>query len=291
MNENGDRGGLRFIAIANDQATATLCVQGAHLTHWQPRAEAEPVLFLAEKVRYLRGKPIRGGIPLCWPWFGPSGIDKSLPSHGFARNLDWLPGEQVLLASGATRLSLRLVDSEATRALWPHRFSLEYSITVGTELDVELRTTNTGEAPFVISEALHTYFRIGDIAAVEVRGLAGTEYHDSAAGGVLRREPGAIAFDGEVDRVFVDTEANCTLVDAQLGRRIEIGKLGSRSTVIWNPGEHKAAQFADLGADPATRLGWRQMVCVETANALRNAIELAPGATAVIGAHYRVSRS
>ena len=142
-------GGLLFARIENDLATATICLQGAQLTHWQPRSQSEPVTFLSAMAQYTQGKPIRGGIPICWPWFGPHATDKSLPQHGFARNLLWEARAPVRLENGATQLSLLLFDNAKTRELWPHRFSLEYRITVGDVLDIELTTTNTDGVSFV----------------------------------------------------------------------------------------------------------------------------------------------
>jgi glucose-6-phosphate 1-epimerase len=280
--------GLRFIDVANTEATATICTQGAQLTHWQPRSQQHPVTFMSAAAQYNAGKPIRAGIPICWPWFGPHATDKSQANHGFARNLVWSEGEPVQTASGATQLALVLTDSEKSREIWPHSFLLECRMSVGDTLGVELLTINTGSLPFLITEALHTYFRIGDIGAIEVQGLDGTEYADSADGGKRKLQAGAVKFAGEVDRVFLNTEASCTVVDALLDRRIEISKSGSRSTVVWNPWSQKAGQFADLGSAVSEQGSWRQMVCIESANALENQLTLAAGQRHRIAVQYRV---
>jgi glucose-6-phosphate 1-epimerase len=279
-------GGLPFAQIENDLATATVCLQGAQLTHWQPRSQTEPVTFMSAMAQYTEGKPIRAGIPICWPWFGPYATDRSLPQHGFARNLLWEARAPDSLGNGATQLSLLLVDSAKTRELWPHRFNLEYRVTVGNVLDIELTTTNTDGEAFVLSEALHAYLQVGDISAVQVLGLDGTEYVDKVDGEQRKRQEGPVTFAAEVDRVYVDTEARCTIADPLLKRRIHISKRGSRSTVVWNPWEKKAAALADLGAAPATRGGWRQFVCVESANAGDNTLTLAPGQTHSLGVRY-----
>jgi D-hexose-6-phosphate mutarotase len=193
-------------------------------------------------------------------------------------------------ASGATRLTLQLTDSEATRALWPHAFRLECRITAGDALEVELATTNTGSSPFVISEALHAYLQVGDIGAIRVLGLDATEYVDSADGGQRRKQAGPVSFAGEVDRVYLDTEADCAIVDPLLERRIDISKTGSRSTVVWNPWDQKAARLADLGDLPSARGGWRQMVCIESANALDNGLTIAAGGSHRMVVRYRVQK-
>jgi len=270
-------GGLPFAQIANAFGTATVCLQGAHLTEWHPYSQSLPVTFLSAAVHYEPGKAIRGGIPICWPWFGAHPADKAAPSHGFARTAIWEAQELLPLATGATQLTLRLADGDASRVLWPHPFALEYRITVGESLELELVTTNTGAAPFTISEALHTYFCVADVGAAQVLGLDGTAYADVADAGRRKRQNGPVVFDGEVDRVFLDTESTCAILDPVLSRRIVISKGGSRSTVVWNPGELKAAKLADLTAAAVPTGGWRQLVCVETANALDNALTVEPG--------------
>jgi len=280
-------GGLTFAQIENDLAVATVCLQGAQLTHWQPRSQTESVTFLSAAAQYTEGKAIRAGVPICWPWFGPHATDKARPSHGFARNILWEARAPLRMENGATQLSLRLSDSQQSRALWPYRFALEYRITVGDELSLELTTSNTGSESFPLSEALHTYFRVGDIGSVQVLGLDRTGFVDAADGGRRKRQEGPVIFPAEIDRVFINTEAACTIVDPLLKRRIHIAKRGSHSTVVWNPGEKKAAALADLGAAPTTGGGWRQFVCVESANALDNTLTLEAGQPHCLSVRYR----
>ena len=284
-------GGLPFAHLANDLGTATVCLQGAHLTEWQPRSAATPVTFLAAAAHYAPGKAIRGGIPVCWPWFGAHPTEKSLPSHGFARTAQWQAQELRPLDNGATQLTLRLVDSDQSRAVWPHRFTLDYRVTVGETLALELISVNTGDAPFSLSEALHTYFRVGDIGAVQVVGLDGCRYADVADRGRRQQQAGPVVFSGEIDRVFLDTDSSCTIVDPGLSRCIHVDKTGSRSTVVWNPGELKAATLADLTAAPVAVGGWRQLVCIESANALDNRLTLLPGESHRLGVQYRAESS
>ena len=282
-------GGLAFIDISNALAEAVVCTQGAQLASWQPRGVAHPVTFASAAMQYVAGRSLRGGIPICWPWFGPHPGDPAQPAHSFVRGLPWDAAAPVQLPGGETQLALVLGDSAATRARWPWPFRLECRFTVGAALGVELLTTNTGSEPFIVTEALHTYFLVGDVATVEVTGLDGAVYVDKADGGLRKRQAGAVRFDGEVDRAYLGTTAPCTLTDPRLGRRILIDKEGSRSTVVWNPGPHKAAQLADLGAadDPQGRGGWRQLVCVESANALDDQVSVAPGATHRLAVRYR----
>lgn len=283
-------GGLEFLDVANAAAQASVCVQGAQLALWQPRTADEPVTFMSAAAQYQQGRSLRGGTPICWPWFGPHPAQASYPSHGFVRNLRWTPQSVEALADGDTRLSLALSDSDETRRLWPGAFRLECRFTIGRELLIELLTSNTGDAPFVVTEALHTYFLVGDVGAVTVTGLEGVGYVDKVDGGAHRRQDGAIRFSGEVDRVYTGTTSDCVIHDPGLRRRIVVSKEGSLSTVVWNPGPLRAAQLADLGAaeDPRGRGGWRQLVCVESANALSDEVSVLPGATHRLAVRYRI---
>jgi len=280
--------GLIFAEVHTDLARATICLQGAHLTTWQPRLQQVPVIWISGAAQYAARKSIRGGIPLCWPWFGPHSTQSHLPSHGFVRTMPWELRNCRRMGGGETQLTLELSDSEHTHALWPHHFHLQLELTIGMSLAVELITTNTGIAEFAVAEALHTYFQIGDIEGIRVLGLDGAEFVDKVSGGRRARQEGAVRFHSEVDRVYVNTVTDCAIEDAELRRRIHISKTGARSTVVWTPWEQKAAQMGDLGRGTKDQGGWREMVCVESGNALENALRVAPGAEHRLGALYRV---
>lgn len=288
--------GLLFADVQNALAHATVCLQGAHLTSWQPRSQAAPVIWLSSAARYASGKSIRGGVPICWPWFGPhaepqtgsQAAGRKLPSHGFARTVAWDACDSRHLETGETQLCLELRDSEQTRALWPYPFHLGLRLTIGETLRLELSTTNTGSGEFVLGEALHTYFQVGDIGAVQVCGLDNAEFIDNANGARRGRQAAAITFEEEVDRVYVNSAADCAIVDPILKRRIRIAKSNSLSTVVWNPWTHKAASMGDLGPGATNQGGWREMLCVESGNALENAVRVAARATHCLTAQYRV---
>jgi len=282
----GDAGGLVIAEINNDRATASLCLQGAHLMTWHPRSQAQPVLWLSRDARLVPGKSIRGGVPVCWPWFGEHASEPDFPAHGFARTSPWQVIESGNGPDGATQLSLRLVESERTRACWNHPCRLELSVSIGETLRMELVTENTGEEDFVIGEALHSYFRISDIAAVNVSGLTACDYWDKVGGTTFRRQDGTIGFSAETDRVYIDTSAECVIEDSQLQRRIHIVKSGSRSTVVWNPWTDKARRMGDLGQPD----GWREMVCVESGNVYENVVTLAAGGRHMLMVEYRIEQ-
>ena len=273
-------GGLPYADLANTGGTASICLQGAHLTTFQPRAQRAPVVWLSEAARFAPGKSIRGGVPVCWPWFGAHAGDPAYPTHGFARTVPWEVVDSGS-ADGATTITLRLEFSDATRAQWPHDTPLELHISMADVLDLELTTLNAGEAPVMLGEALHSYIHIGDIAEVELRGLDGCAYLDKTEAFARGQQSGPLRFASEIDRVYVNTLAECVIDDARLGRRIHIAKQGSASTVVWTPWGQKAAAMGDYTAD-----GWRSMLCVESANAADNVLTLRPGEAHVLAVRY-----
>ncbi|MGQ9860411.1 MAG: D-hexose-6-phosphate mutarotase [Thiobacillaceae bacterium] len=278
-----DPSGLVFAEIDNAHATASVCLQGAHLVTWRPKDQVHPVVWVSEAARFAPGKSIRGGVPVCWPWFGPHAMEGAFPAHGFARTVPWQVTATETLDDGATCIALVLLQNEQTRVLFPHACRLELMLTVGIALDASLVSTNLDTEPLVIGEALHTYFQIGDIGQARVLGLDGCTYVDKVDGGARKRQDGPVTFAGETDRVYVDTEARCVIEDPVLGRRIVIDKSGSRSTVVWTPWQEKAEKMGDLGPNE----GWRRMVCVESGNALDNVLRLAPGEAHVLSVSYR----
>lgn len=274
-------GGLIFAEIENDLGIAYLCLQGAHLTTYRPKDQDEPVVWLSDYAKFAVGKSIRGGAPVCWPWFGAHATESGFPGHGFARTVMWEVTSSTALDSGATRIHLALVPTEQTLAQWPHPSRVELHVEVGASLKMDLITSNQGDAEIVIGEALHTYLQIGDIADIRIGGLDGCEYVDKVGGVNRRVQAGDVTCAGEVDRVYVNTEAVCVIEDAKLQRRLTVAKRGSASTVVWTPWNEKADKMGDFGPD-----GWRRMVCVESGNALDNLVTIPAGQSHVMSVEY-----
>jgi D-hexose-6-phosphate mutarotase len=274
-------GGLTVARISSAEGEAMISLSGGHVMTWVPKGE-RPVLWLSGYAKFAPGKSIRGGVPVCWPWFGPHEKEAGFPGHGFARTVPWAVERTEALADAA-RIVLVLQQSDATRAQWPHASSLHSVITIGRELSIDLVTRNLGNSPFVIGEALHTYFAVSDIRNAPIRGLEGCAYWDKAAGGVNGRQEGAVVIGSEVDRVYLDTAAECTIEDAGWKRRIRIRKEGSRSTVVWNPWAEKAEKMGDFGPE-----GYLGMVCVESGNALGNVVAIPPGGEHTLRVVYGV---
>jgi len=273
--------GLLVAEIHNSYAAASVAVQGGHVITYQPHGR-QPVLWVSSLSAFELGKTIRGGIPVCWPWFGSHPTDASLPFHGFVRAAMWqVRGTSVGLGD-ATEIRLGLTESMASLALWPHAFDLEIVVTVGAQLQIELIARNPGDQPFVCGGALHTYYTVGDVRQIAIHGLDGRDYLDKVEGFKRKPQHGPVTIAGETDRVYLDTDATCVIDDPALGRRIGIAKAGSRTTVVWNPWAEKAKQIADFEDEE-----YLSMVCVETANANTDVATVAPGGehrlSAVIG--------
>lgn len=275
--------GLPRVAVANKLGAAHVYLHGAHVTHFQPAGE-QPVLWVSKDSNFTEGKPIRGGIPLCWPWFGPHRTDTTRPLHGFARIRSWTIISTAQLSDGRSRVELGLEHDAATLALWPYEFSLRLTVTVGRDLEVALTTTNTGRNPFTYDDALHTYFAVADVRQAVVEGLDGVAYFDKVAPGGNKVQAGAVTISGETDRVYAATGAR-TIVDAAGRRSIAITASGARATVVWNPWIAKAKAMADFGDEE-----WPGMLCVESANCLDVPVTLLPGTAHTTAASYRVVR-
>jgi glucose-6-phosphate 1-epimerase len=279
LNFGQDDNQLLYAEIAGPAARARVYMQGAHLTAWQPHG-FDPVIYLSPKSEFQQGRPIRGGIPVVFPWFGPRRGEPAPPhadepglQHGFARVQEWvmvfaaLSGEDV-------NLTLALGPTKESQAVGFDDFRAALRLRIGRSLAVELAVANgEGRPPLVFEEALHTYFQVANATQVSVEGLGGAEYIDKRDG--FRRKvlpAGPLRLTEETDRVFLNTEAACIIHDPVGGRRITVGKAGSRTTVVWNPWTTLAPQLPDM--DPE---GWRSMIAVETGNVGPDAVTLAAG--------------
>lgn len=263
--------------LVSPYGAAEISLYGAHLLSYRPTGQS-PVLWLAESYKTLQpSKAIRGGIPVCWPWFGAAALP-DLPSHGFARTQIW-EVNSTEYDKETTTLILILRDSLETRELWPHNFRLQLKITVGPSLELELSTTNTDTSPFEITEALHSYFRVKDIATTTVTGLDNQPYLNKVANGSDGLQSGAITFTDETDRIYNHHDSAALITDEALNRRIAVEKTGSHATVVWNPWIEKAQRLTDMHDDD-----WHNFVCVETANAGTAPIIVEPRATHTITA-------
>jgi glucose-6-phosphate 1-epimerase len=280
--EQGE-GGLSRAVLTGQGATAHVYTLGAHVTHYQPVGHV-PVLWMSSRSEFEPGKPIRGGVPICLPWFGAREDRSDLPNHGFARTSIWQVINATQTQSGDAVITLVMTDNEQTRELWPYAFEFRMVVSLGTKLCMALTVSNRSEQQMTITQALHSYFNVGDVRQVSVTGLEGAGYI-SKVQQQNNTQDGPITIESETDRVYTNTQAACTLEDPVLGRCIVIEKTGSDSTVVWNPWIDKSKAMSDFGDDE-----WPGMLCVETANALEDAICLEPGATHTLCATINSAR-
>lgn len=276
-------GGLIVAEVSNALASARIALQGAQVLEWTPSGE-QPVIWLSPNAIYSAGKSVRGGVPVCWPWFGPHATQSGFPAHGFARTQNWEMLQTQQLTDGSTTLSLRLLQDANTRLLWPHESELLLLVNIGERLQMDLLTRNTGSEAFTVTQALHTYFAVSDVREVSLLGLEGQPYIDKVADGARGTQDGAVTFSGETDRIYLNQGDECVIDDPGLQRRIVIQRKGSHSTVVWNPWTEKAAAMADMGAAAFTG-----MLCVETSNAAEDAVSIAPGEEHRLQASYRLA--
>jgi len=263
------RGDLPVIEITTPWSTAEIYLHGAHVTQFKKKDEP-PLLFLSQFSRFEENQPIRGGIPIVFPWFGPR---EGLPQHGFARVKNWELKELRPAEDGSVSVRFRLPEYPEA-ASFP-AFTADYIVTVNQLLTLKLVVTNQSkDEPLVFENCLHTYFEVGDVTAVTIHGLKGVSYLDKADNFARKTEMSDfIRLASEVDRTYLDTTGPVEVLDPRLGRKILIEKQGSASTVVWNPWIAKAQQMPDFGNEE-----YEQMLCVESGNVASNAIKLAPGA-------------
>jgi D-hexose-6-phosphate mutarotase len=266
------QGGQDCLFIDTPLCTAHIYLLGANVTHFQPKGQ-DPVLWLSPKSLFQPGKAIRGGIPICWPWFGPKADDPKAPQHGFVRTRAWTLDEVTRNADGSITARLGIKSSDETRAAWPFDFECQYSVTAGKALRAELTTINTGSKAFHLEEALHTYLQVKDVTKASVTGLADLTYIDKVDGAKRKHEGTApVVLSGETDRVYLKTHGTCVVEDPQMRRRIHVKKSGSACTVVWNPWAEKVKGMGDMGEG-----SFATMICVEAANSAEHGVEVEPG--------------
>lgn len=262
---------LVFITVSNKYADADICLYGAHITSFRPHNSMD-LLWMSPGSSFEAGKPIRGGIPVCFPWFGPHKTDPQKPQHGFGRLMYWDVVSTSTKPSGETVVVLQLCSSEETKAYWPHDFCAEMTIVVGRKLEVTLKVTNTSAAPFEYTCALHSYYNISALENISIEGLRGTTYFNQLTGEHDIQEEELLAIQEPLTRHYLNTESTVVIEDGIFRRRIKVEKSGSKVTTVWNPGEETCAQIADLPDD-----AFHAFVCVETTNAFEYPVSLNPG--------------
>jgi glucose-6-phosphate 1-epimerase len=263
-------GGLAKVRITSAAAKGEVYLHGAHVTSWQPR-RAEEVLFVSAKSRWEDGRAIRGGVPICFPWFADKADDSKAPAHGFVRITEWQV-ESIVPTGDAVTVSMFTESNDRTKKWWPGDFHLVLRATFGSELSLELVVRNTGTTPLHFEEALHSYFRVGQIEKARLQGLNDVQYLDKTDLNRKKSQQGPLVIVSETDRVYLNTNGSVELEDHALRRRIGVAKENSFTTVVWNPWVEKGQAMSDFGDAE-----WMQMVCIEASNVSDFAVQLAPG--------------
>ena len=267
------KGDLPTAVIDNSFASATISLYGAHVQSYRPHGEQD-FLWLSPQSAFEVGKPIRGGIPVCFPWFGPHPTNSQWPVHGFARLQIWTVRSTSITSEGVTELILELQDTTETRAIWPYSFKTELVITVGKHLEVSLIIQNTGKESFTTTNSLHTYFHVKNLETASISGLAKLPYYDPAhEDTTFEQQEEALTISKEENRRYFTHEGECILRDPELKRTIRIQKAGSKVTVIWNPHKETVKNIGDIPNE-----GYLSFVCIEQTNYYEDATTLVAGA-------------
>lgn len=258
------------------RAVAEVYDYGAHVWSWS--LDGQPVLWQSALSSREDGLPLRGGVPICWPWFGPGRSGDQTPAHGVARTSEWALTE-VTERDGNVVNTYSLLPGDAPGSRLGDGWQVAYEVSVGDQLDLALTVANHGPIPFSYELALHTYLAVGDIREVIISGLDQAPYLDKVDG-AQKVQDGDMQISSETDRVY-DQATDVVISDPVLRRRLRITSEGAASTVVWNPWVAKAAAMPDFGDNE-----WTSMVCIESGNVLGHAVTLDPGHTATL--RYRV---
>lgn len=259
------------LIVSNQYADARICLYGAQITSFRRKNKTE-VLWLSSRSNFEIGKAIRGGIPVCFPWFGPHKTDDKKPQHGFGRLMFWDLTETAVMSDGETLIRIQLCSSEATKSYWPYDFIAEIKVLFGKTLEVTLKVTNLSSVHFEYTCALHTYYNISDIEVISIDGLSGSNYYKHNEPGDFLQAISKLKIHQLEDRHYYDTQAVCTIEDPIFQRKIRIAKSGSNVTTVWNPWVEGCSKISDMTDD-----AYKTFVCIEAVNSFDDAIVLKPG--------------
>ncbi|QYK00025.1 D-hexose-6-phosphate mutarotase [Shewanella psychrotolerans] len=268
--------GLDYVDVDTELCKARIFMQGAQIESFQPKGKP-PLLWVSSADDYQPGSGIRGGIPVCWPWFGMN-ENPQWPQHGFARIRLWQL-DAVQMQDQAVELKFSLTVDDADKQYWPYQSRVELIFNLSDSLSVKLVNTNLGETPFSLTQALHTYFPIEDIHQLKASGFSGANYIEFGEG-PYTQDGDEVCFDRETDRVYSQLE-DCQLLHTPNGT-IEVHRENSHSAILWNPWIDKSKRLSRFNDKD-----YLTMVCLEAANVLDDKVTLAPGESHTLATHIR----
>lgn len=281
-------GELDAIKIEHPLFNATLLLQGAQLIEFSPKSNRDcNTLWLSPSAQYKKGQPVRGGIPICWPWFGnvdknPNAIQDQLKSttansaHGFARSLPW-EVKRINEDCHYIEVTLFLSSNSETKAIWPFDFVLEAKFTFSEKMELLLTTSNTGSDSFNISQALHSYFPTKDITHSYIHDTHNLKYIDALDHWKQKQQMGKVHFNTETDRLYLFDKENHSLRLETPDQSLLINSKNSQSAVIWNPWIEKSKRLSQFSP-----LDFQSMLCIETANVLSDSRKIMAGGQSTI---------
>lgn len=259
------------LTVSNQYADARVCLYGAQITSFRPKNQPD-ILWMSSESNFEVGKAIRGGIPVCFPWFGHHKTDDMNPQHGFGRLMLWDLTETAVMSNEETLIRLHLCSSDATKSYWPHEFIAEIIILIGKTLKATLKVKNTSSIHFEYTCALHTYYNISDIKEISIDGLGGSNYYKHNEPGDFLQATSKLEIHQLEDRHYYNTQAACIIEDPIFQRKIHVAKSGSKVTTVWNPWIEGCSKMGDMPDD-----AYKTFVCVEAVNSFDDTIVLKPG--------------
>ncbi len=278
-------GHLPFIFINNKRASAIISLHGAQILSYKPHREAEDLLFVSQNSWYEEGRAIRGGIPLCWPWFGPDPLNLKRPDHGFVRNGLWRILSTEASSDSVTKIVFQYENTEKSLEYWPQAFMLKLEVIISDTLSLNLITHNTGDHPFTITQAIHTYFNIGHINEVEILGLDKSTYRNKFDISGEHQQTGKLTFNAEVNRIHKNVEEYLYINDNAFNRKITITSNHNKTVVVWNPGANLPPNITDLESTD-----YQRFVCIESGNVSSDTIEILPNCEFSLSANYKIGK-
>lgn len=276
------RDGIDIIRVENQYASAEITTFGGSVLSYVPKGHQD-LLWVSGSAVYDGSKPVRGGIPVCWPWFGKAETS-GLPAHGFVRSMLWRLQQVDQSESGVVSVTLACESNAETKKYWPYAFKLLLNIQIGSALTLSLTTHNLNSEEMCITEALHTYFSVGNPEGLIVSGLEGAVHLDKLVDDAApETQDDVVEVHPAKDSVYLDQVGKAVIEDKHNNRRIVIEKSESQSSVVWNPGPDIVQGFADIDND-----AWLEFVCVESGNVLDNVVRIPAQSTHTLSVQYSI---